>query len=318
MDSLETIGSNRAQGFVLDRGLTDLLKFISAIMIAIGHYSAVVSDMSNNPIYHVLPQFTGYVGVAIFFFLSGYGLMMSEKKKHLDLLRFLKKRLSKVYLPVVMVTLIWQIVIWPEGQGLSFVPRALYNIFWGFSDGILWFVKVIVGCYVAFYIYASLKMLTGGGKFLSLILITAILYALVYLLGADWEAISVPLFSLGIIVADFNKECFYLVRSWRLLLFVAIITLLMLELYQLHGNLYIHSLINWYVILFLLVICAEFPISIKLPSWMGECSYDIYITHYKVIYYLTPIMGYIGLSHFLVGALITTAASFSLRKLLKI
>ncbi len=79
-----------------------------------------------------------------------------------------------------------------------------------------------------------------------------------------------------------------------------------------------HSLINWYTILSITLFSTYFKLDIKVPEWMGSISYDIYITHYKVIYYLKPIMGNIGISHFLVGAVILSAASFSLRKLFKI
>ena len=47
------------------------------------------------------------MGVAIFFFLSGYGLMESEQKSHLSLAAFFKRRFLNVYLPVLLVTALW-------------------------------------------------------------------------------------------------------------------------------------------------------------------------------------------------------------------
>ncbi len=44
--------------------------------------------------------------MAPFFFFFGYGLMMSELKRPLAFWPFMKKRLGKVYIPVVLVSCI--------------------------------------------------------------------------------------------------------------------------------------------------------------------------------------------------------------------
>ena len=49
----------------------------------------------------------GNVGVAVFFFLSGYGLMSSELKGHLSASQFFKRRFCKIYIPVLLITAIW-------------------------------------------------------------------------------------------------------------------------------------------------------------------------------------------------------------------
>lgn len=92
----------------LDRGLTDFLKIISCLLVAFGHYSgyALVSNVSSSPIYKIIAATGGYIGVAFFFFISGYGCMMSEQKKHLTAKQFFIKRLSKVWLPAVIISAI--------------------------------------------------------------------------------------------------------------------------------------------------------------------------------------------------------------------
>jgi len=79
------ITRNQEQSVVLSRGLTDVVKFAAAIMVAFGHYAGHALSFSNNPVYRITVMFAGNVGVALFFFLSGYGLMMSERKQHLAL-----------------------------------------------------------------------------------------------------------------------------------------------------------------------------------------------------------------------------------------
>lgn len=65
-------------------------------MIALHHYSIdrVIAG-THNPIYQLLSTQGGWLGVAIFFFLSGYGLMKSELKNHIEFVPFVKKRLLK-------------------------------------------------------------------------------------------------------------------------------------------------------------------------------------------------------------------------------
>lgn len=80
---------------VLSRGLTDFLKFIASIMVALGHYAGYAITFTDNPVYRFIVMFAGNVGVALFFILSGYGLMKSELNRHQDLLLFIKKKISQ-------------------------------------------------------------------------------------------------------------------------------------------------------------------------------------------------------------------------------
>jgi len=76
------------------------------------HYSQYVcaNGLSDSFIYKALSMQGGYFGVAIFFFLSGYGLMESESKSHLKLTDFIRRRILKVYLPILLVSGIWLLV----------------------------------------------------------------------------------------------------------------------------------------------------------------------------------------------------------------
>ena len=307
------ITNNQKESVVLSRGLTDLIKFVAAAMVAFGHYSAYALEFSSNLVYRITVMFAGDVGVALFFFLSGYGLMMSERKQHLAFWPFLKRRFSKVYLPVVFVTVIWQLILWPSDAGWERLPKMLYAVFWGFSDGTLWFVKVIMVCYMLFRIY-----LVGKERRLIVLLLgTAVVCFFCASVLGSWTAISIPLFSLGILVADHSKLCYQAAHSWWMIVVVAAITLLMVGLYVWKGNLYLHGLADWYVVLALIVLCSYFIIEVKTPSIMGTISYDIYLTNNKVINYLRPLYPSLGLLHFVIGVVIVSTASYTIRKQIK-
>lgn len=79
------------------------------MMVMMHHYSQYVcaNHLSDSLIFKILSYQGGYLGVAIFFLLSGYGLMESDQKQHLQLGKFFKRRFLKIYLPVLAVTLLW-------------------------------------------------------------------------------------------------------------------------------------------------------------------------------------------------------------------
>ncbi len=95
--------------FQIPRGSSDLMKIIAAILVALSHYCNIkaTTGVVLNPIEWLIRSQGGNVGVAIFFFLSGYGLMMSEMRNHLNFKQFVKRRFLKIYLPVLLITALW-------------------------------------------------------------------------------------------------------------------------------------------------------------------------------------------------------------------
>ena len=93
----------------IDKPLSSLVKFFAALTVALHHFSQYVyaNDLSECIIYKLFSFQGGFLAVGVFFFLSGYGLMESEKKSHLSPSAFLKKRLFRVYIPVLLVTVLW-------------------------------------------------------------------------------------------------------------------------------------------------------------------------------------------------------------------
>ena len=306
----------------LNRNFTDFLKLLAALLVAAGHYSGyAIANGHGSIIYTVLAAIGGYIGVAIFFFLSGYGLMMSENKKHTPFFSFIKKRLVKLYLPVVLVSAIWGIVRWPEESGIEWIGHYLYWAFWGFGDGILWFVRVIIVEYLLFaaYIYLNIKLWMRETM---LWLGTALVYVFVYFYVGAWAAVSIPMFTIGILLAKYESWFYSVAHGKGLFLWIIAITGIMGLAYYLWGNVYAHTLLNYYVITGIIV-AGAYSITTKitpphLPDWAGSVSYDIYLTHYKVLYYCSAIYGFIGLHHFIVGLIILAAASCAMRKVLSI
>ena len=85
----------------IDRNLSDFVKLIACIMVALSHYAGyyLVTISSQNILWKIVAANFGYIGVALFFFLSGYGLAKSDQKLQLPFIEYFKRRIVKVYLP---------------------------------------------------------------------------------------------------------------------------------------------------------------------------------------------------------------------------
>lgn len=100
---------NNTRHFNISRSVSDFLKIISALLVMFSHYFNLKaqSGLELNAFEWCIRSQGGNVGVAVFFFLSGYGLMSSEMKSHLSAMQFLKRRFCKIYFPVLLITAIW-------------------------------------------------------------------------------------------------------------------------------------------------------------------------------------------------------------------
>ena len=113
----------------LHKDTCNVLKLMAALLVITSHIGSVAINHygAAHPVFYILASQNGYIGVAVFFFLSGFGLMESEQKKHLSFGRYFRRRMLKIYLPVVLVTALW----------LAFTPPYIFiqseNTLWSMS-----------------------------------------------------------------------------------------------------------------------------------------------------------------------------------------
>lgn len=117
----------------LDRDFTNMARGIAILLVFAGH---VGSQWSKSLVA------LGGIGVAIFLFLSGYGLEESYKKSGLD--GFWKKKILRVLIPYIVWILLYHLVVLitpltPKAEDIHIIPRY-------------WFVEYIIGCYIAFWL----------------------------------------------------------------------------------------------------------------------------------------------------------------------
>lgn len=98
----------------MNRTYTDLIKFISAIAIFVHHFYL------KNPAVTSL----GFVACGVFFFFSAYGISKSLQHNPIRFGNFCKKRLLKIYMPLLLVNLITLLLVSPICNDGSFgIPK---------------------------------------------------------------------------------------------------------------------------------------------------------------------------------------------------
>lgn len=126
----------------------DFLKFVAALMITNSHFQPLYEDVSPS-----LATF-GVHGNALFFFVSGYLLMMSFMRKNgLGFVDWYKKRMRRLW-PSVFIWTIVSATIW--GTTLTVGKLLLF-------DG-YWFLQAIAICYIVYYLIGRCESSLWGGQ----------------------------------------------------------------------------------------------------------------------------------------------------------
>lgn len=313
--------------FSLSKGTSNTIKVVAAIMVMLHHYAQYicVNNISDSIFYRALSAQAGFLGVAIFFFLSGFGLMESEQRSHLECIDFFKRRFLKVYLPVLIVSILWMIItpfilndspfrgieIEMVGGGKTLV---ISNIFVNFGDGVLWFIKVLVFLYFLFFIYSYIRTKNKIGSILFLVLATiGSTISATYIL-ADYTSISVPFFFLGVLLS-INKKNQGVILAISLLIVITIVEFASYE----NQALVKHSAINAFALALLILACSIRKIELRIPSVITVLSFDIYLIHNKVLMAMKANTEIVELLPFIILTIIATIGFYLFRtKLLRI
>lgn len=315
----------------IDKNISDIIKMMSAIMIAMHHFSQYIcaNHISDNIFYKLLSSQGGYLGVALFFFLSGYGLMESEAKKHLYFTEFVKRRFLKIYFPVLLVTVIWLpycylgngsiLMIKDWGNHALTFNVFLFDLLFGFKDGVLWFVKVLAILYVAFFGFTLIRQKSEQLSVYFLYLLTILIFIGVSLWLQIYTAISIPMFSLGVL-ASMNKDR-VLVQVNETLISLTIVAILQTALLIFIDSLAMamHSLVNYVCIALMIYVLSIYKLSAAKIPLIGYISFDLYLVHNKVLMILKSTIFPVPLPYFIVITAIATTLFYLIRtKILKI
>lgn len=305
--------------FALSKDVSNAVKVFAALTVMLSHYSqyVVANGISNSIIFKTISSQGGYLGVALFFFMSGYGLMESERKSHLTLKHFFKRRFLKIYLPVLLVSAVWIVLSHfvlanQELNALMHVNSTsdiIYSIFIGFGDGVLWFVKALFVLYAIFYLFSLIYQTNRTAAIVTLLALTLATTFLWAIYVAEFSSLSIPYFALGVMMSLYKEREVKAVAG-------ALIALACIGgggFIFFNTALAAHSAINAMALCLLILALSVRQWQIRIPAVLGAISFDLYLVHNKVLMTLKTNMDVVPLVLFIGLTLVVTTLFYLLR-----
>ena len=148
----------------------DVVNFLRGYSISTIVIMHLVGMLGISGIWEKAAAFGG-AGVHVFILCSGFGLYLSYLRKPLGYIAFLKKRFTRIYMP--MAVLCVATAVWMACMGREwFIPLwgnlLLFKMFVpeleSSMGGQMWFVSTIIQFYLAWPLIVKLFNTWGGGK----------------------------------------------------------------------------------------------------------------------------------------------------------
>lgn len=257
-----------------------------AIVVVFHH---LASCTKSGTIFRVF-TLVGYLAVAFFFFLSGYGVQKSymtkedNYKKH-----FLFKRISSVLIPYFIITIIYWLMYFIKGDFYSIKdivtaiidgePIALYS----------WYII----CIINFYIIYWLLMVICQKKYFCMILGGIIWYFLYAIFCSKmgygiWYYNASQLLIVGMFWATYERKILKILKNNYIIIapiiFAAFIVLFLFNenISSIIGMTYTSLILTLFTailfVLSVLLISLKVKIGNKIFSFLGEISFEIYMS----------------------------------------
>ncbi len=293
------------------------LRGFFAIVVIIKH----LSDLTlSGVIFHRFVRL-GYLAVAVFFFLSGYGLQKSHLKSSNYKKRFLLCRLPSVLFPYIPAIILY----WIMYATLMRKPYSFSQILLSLIDGDpmvvnSWYIISITFFYIVFWILMNLckdnhRFLIAGA-----ILWNIVYVALCVCLGyREWWYNPSHLFTVGIIWATYEKQIVSVLTKKYLLLAIIVSGTFAVTFISQHfeslfpSEVYVtvfEMLCCIFFIILVLMLMMKLKVGNPVMVYLGKISLELYLVHGLFVFGLHSELIYIQ-NDFLY-ALITISGSILL------
>ena len=260
----------------LDKDSSLELRGVGMIMIVLTHATAG-APLNASFFWSV----TGIVGVALCFFLSGYGLFKSWKNKENYLQAFLPKKLVRVLAPYIIVYALFiaSCMLLKEKLPLTRAFFELATLQMGRSP--LWYMKVQLLLYVLFYISFRFSK-QEHMKIIMQALLTFAYYSIAILLDIpDYWYNTCLFFPLGLILARYEKQLIPILVGMKSQLISLAILMLTYGVIYFRGWIIPVLVENTYMITFIICLigAASYFTGSKCLKIMGRYSMEVYLIH---------------------------------------
>lgn len=272
---------------LISRQESSFLRGISSLMVIFAHYCLRLEEEGRLTLYVYPFRLLGPLGVAIFFFVSGYGLYASHRLDALNK-QFLTKRLAKVYVPYIIV----RIIRLPFSNDLGIEINNIFELLeyiLGITFSPAWFVVVIMIFYFLYYFISKLKY-DDKRKILTLFVATFILSLVLYIIFGEEETNWYGnnfLFPLGILFGFCKTGILKLIKKRYLVMVLVNVSALLLT-----GVLYFKLGSIWqlvdkmfagiFLVTFFILITQKLDIRSPFMIFLGKYSLYLYLIHTSV------------------------------------
>lgn len=272
---------------------TKSLKGLLALFIIFHHISQKITTGENFSNF----EYMGRYIVALFFFLSGYGLYFQYSNNPTYMENFLKKRLVRIFIPFFVFIVIY--VIYRATLG-EVVNVDFFLSFWKDHSNIIyngWFINSIIVLYVIFYVsFVRKDSKTAEYKLVFLTLVYIFWKA--YQNHGDWEYVSITAFLLGVfwmknrvyIDKFLEKNYFIFLVSFSILMYVfrhyevIMKNIGITNKYVYYGI--VGNICTMVFVVYFLLLTNKLNFSNKYLGFLGDISFEIYMIHGLVMHYL--------------------------------
>ena len=167
----------------MNKEVSNVIKFVCCLLIFLHHY------FLGNPFTTPL----GTISCTIFFFLSSYGIAKSIKNKNLDFWRFSKRRIIKIYVPLLIVNLFFillanillfenfKIPVFGILKEIECKELTLVNLFYFTTgikkiDSVTWFLDYLIMSYIIIWCLMQIKSIKKRIQFSCYVAIINLLF----------------------------------------------------------------------------------------------------------------------------------------------
>ena len=254
--------------------------------------------------------YIGFILVAVFFFISGYGLSYGVQYKHDYLKGFLKKRLLPVLVPYWIVNTVDIVFYLSEGTVFTPMQYVLSIIGIDVITG-TWFVTAILIMYIIFWLaFKCIKRYIVLG----LCLIGYCIICINLNLHSSYTA-SISAFTLGVFWNKIDRRMITWIREKYFLKLTVILGAfgimflgrLILSAQGINNeivHLILRNLISVLFVFALIAVTQKVQFTGKVLEWLGNISYELYVVHYVLLSMLNGLSTNVYMATVLGGGLL--------------
>lgn len=286
----------------------DALRGLAALAVVLYHYTTRYGELFEHEKATYFSFDYGYLGVNLFFMISGFVIFMTMKKTDLwkDFARKRALRLYPAYIVSVIITFAFVKLYGLEGREVSYF-EGVFNLtmLQGFVpgishvDGVYWSLTAEL----TFYVIIGLVIFWGIKKRIFIVMTTWLVFSfLIQGIAYITENHIIPQALVMYSLASYSHlfvagGIFYLIREKVEVKYYVVLLLCLLN--QFTFNNLVSSIITvfFFFIFYLMINNKMKIINIRPLTFLGGISYSLYLIHQNLGYIVIEIMENNGLLH---------------------